>query len=122
MYAEEVNKGRLGILLFECKNWRTRILQEKVHAFRTVVTETGANVGYIVSAAGFQKGAYLAAENSNVRLVTWDEFQAEFEQLWIERHLLPTVADRLDPLLTYTEPLGAHESQGRGRHRVHRCA
>ncbi len=31
--------------------------REKVHAFRTVMDETGANRGYIISRVGFQIGA-----------------------------------------------------------------
>ena len=105
VYAEEVAHGRRSILLVECKNWRSRIPQQTIHAFRTVVAETGANVGYIVSSTGFQSGAFTAADLTNLRLVTWDAFQQEFEEQWIERYLLPTMADRLDPVLSYTEPL-----------------
>lgn len=41
--------------LIECKRWRTRVPQTVVHAFRTVVGESGANWGAIISASGFQK-------------------------------------------------------------------
>jgi restriction system protein len=76
-----------------------------IHAFRTVVADSGANLGYIVSSGGFQSGAFTTAELSNVRLVTWEEFQKEFTESWFEHYLLPFVAHRLAPLLTYTEPL-----------------
>lgn len=37
------------IILCECKFWNTSIPQEKVHAFRTVVQDSGASLGIIIS-------------------------------------------------------------------------
>lgn len=105
VYTEETVEGRRYTILCECKYWKTRVPQEVIHAFRTVVTDSGAHLGYIVSKAGFQSGALTAAELTNIRLLTWQEFQEEFEQNWVNHFLLPFIADRLDPLLTYTEPL-----------------
>lgn len=105
VYAEEMVKGRRYAILCECKHWRAKVPQTVIHAFRTVVADSGANVGYIISSAGFQAGAYSAAELTNVRLVSWGEFQAEFEQSWLEHYLVPTVTDQCDLLITYTEPL-----------------
>lgn len=105
VYAEETIRGRTYRILCECKHWKTRVPQNVIHGFRTVVADSGSNVGYIISTAGFQSGAMTAAELTNLRLQTWPEFQTEFEQSWVEHCLLPTVAEELDPLLTYTEPL-----------------
>jgi hypothetical protein len=105
VYAEEMVKGRRYAILCECKQWTARVPQTVVHAFRSVVADSGANIGYIISSAGYQSGAYEAAEKTNIRLVTWPEFQAEFEESWLENHLVPTISDRCDPLLSYTEPL-----------------
>jgi len=44
-----------------------------VHGVRTVMQDVGANVGYIISTGGFQKGAYAAAAATNVELVTWEQ-------------------------------------------------
>ena len=41
----------------ECKNWCTPVNQSVIHAFTTVMSETGSNIGYIVSRVGFQNGA-----------------------------------------------------------------
>jgi restriction system protein len=120
VYATETVDGRSNTILVECKNWKTRLPQREIHAFRTVVADCGANVGYVVSAAGFQSGAFSAAELTNLRLVTWDMFQTAFETTWIERFLLPTITDQLDPLFTYTEPLLPRwfsELDERGQHR-----
>ncbi len=103
--AEEDVDGRRYRIFCECKHWQARVPQTVIHSFRTVVADSGANVGYIISAAGFQSGAFTAAELTNLRLVTWEEFQAEFEQTWIERFLLQHVVNRIDPLFSYIEPI-----------------
>jgi len=105
VYAEESIDGRRYSIICECKHWRSRVPQTVVHGFRTVVGDLGANLGLIVASSGFQSGAGPAATYTNVKLVTWEEFQAEFEQTWLKRYLQPTVSDRCDPLLTYSEPL-----------------
>ena len=70
-----------------------------------MVAEGGANVGYVITSSAFQRGALSAAQLTNLRLVTWPEFQAEFESTWINNYFCPEVTRRLDPLLTYVEPL-----------------
>jgi restriction system protein len=107
VYAEETIQGRRYTILVECKNWSSAVPQNVVHGFRTVVTDTGANAGYIVSANGFQPGAVAAAEQTNVRLVTWNEFQGIFEAAWLEHHLFPTMEKQLKALWTFTEPIYA---------------
>ena len=105
VYAEEHVKGRRYVLLVECKHWKAAVPQTVIHSFRTVVAETGANVGYVVSSGGFQSGAFSAAELTNLRLVTWEQFQADFEEAWLEHYLLPMIDERLATLIRYTEPL-----------------
>ena len=119
VYAEEVVRGRKSIILCECKHWKARVPQNVVHGFRTTMADTGANAGYIVSSSGFQAGAFAAVEATNVQLLTWSGFQAEFEHQWIEAHLVPEVGKRFDEFLRWTEPLpptagrplAAHEAQ-----------
>jgi restriction system protein len=105
VYATETVDHRTYTTLVECKNWAARVPQSVIHSFRTVVADTGANVGYIVSRAGFQTGAFSAAALTNLRLVTWEEFQDAFERTWLDRFFVPTMTEELDPLFTYTEPL-----------------
>jgi len=105
VYATETARGRRSVILAECKHWASAVPQSVIHGFRTVVAETGANLGYVVSKAGFQSGAFSAAELTNLRLVTWEEFQAEFEETWIHDYLRPTLDARLERLIRYTEPL-----------------
>lgn len=103
--AVETVNGRTNTIFCECKLWKSSIPKTVIHAFRTVVEEGGANVGYVIASSGFQRGALAAADLTNLRLVTWPEFQAEFEGTWIENHLRPEVMKRLDDLMELVEPL-----------------
>jgi restriction system protein len=90
--------------LCECKHWNSRIPQNVVHAFRTVVQDYGANFGFIISKIGFQSGSYTTAQNTNIKLVSWYEFQDVFEDKWF-----PAITDRiynsLERICSYTEPM-----------------
>jgi len=105
VFAQEEVKGRRYSIVVECKHWKSRIPQNVVHGFRTVVADLGANIGYIVSTAGFQEGAFQARELTNIELLTWEQFQNRFELSWYESYFSPQIAKHLDPLLTYSEPL-----------------
>jgi len=71
----------------ECKFWNTPIPKEKVHAFRTVVNDSGSMVGIFISKMGYQSGAYDAAYCSNVLLKDWDGFIKLIEKQWLKRQL-----------------------------------
>ncbi len=105
VYAEEIIKGRKYTILCECKHWKSRVPQNVIHGFRTVVADIGANVGYLISLNGFQSGAFSAAELTNLELLNWEQFQNAFEETWYDEYLSPQIIKDLDPLLTYTEPL-----------------
>jgi restriction endonuclease len=68
--------------LCECKFWSKAVPKEIVHAFRTVVSDFGAHRGFIISKAGFQEGAFEAAKNTNIDLMTFDQVQALFFDRW----------------------------------------
>lgn len=104
VYAEEIVCGRKYAIACECKHWKSRVPQTVIHGFRTVVQEIGANVGYIVSMKGFQAGALAASELTNLQLVTWCEFQDVFQQSWYDGFFSKQVDEKLDGLMTYTEP------------------
>ncbi len=89
VYAQETVDGRTSTVLCECKHWSSRVPQTVVHGFRTVLADSGAHVGYLISTAGFQSGALEAGEATNLRLVTWQEFQNEFAASWIKHCLIP---------------------------------
>lgn len=104
VYAEEMVRGRKYAIACECKYWKSRIPQNVVHGFRTVVQEIGANIGCIVSMEGFQSGAVAAGDLTNLKLVTWQEFQDLFEESWFEEYFTKQIDERLDGLMTYAEP------------------
>ena len=78
VYAEHAIQSHVVTLACECKQWKTAVPQAVVQTFRTILSDTGIDAGYIVSAAGFQSGAIQAATYTNVRLVDWAEFLAIF--------------------------------------------
>lgn len=92
------------IVICECKFWETPIPQEKVHAFRTVVSDSGASLGIIISKKGFQKGAYEAACCTNVLLKTWSEFLELIQEKWITAKLRALKKLRA-PLSVFLDPL-----------------
>lgn len=61
-------------IVCECKYWNTPVTKEKIHAFRTVVHDCGAELGIMISKNGYQSGAIEASKFSNIRLETWEIF------------------------------------------------
>jgi restriction system protein len=100
-----------NVLAIECKHWDRPVSKHVVHGFRTVVGDSGANTGLLISSAGFQSGARAAAAYSNVRLLTWDEFQHTFAPRWFSSFMSPTIAAQTDALLEYTEPINSRVSR-----------
>ncbi|MDC7767287.1 restriction endonuclease [Priestia aryabhattai] len=88
------------IHICECKYWKETVPKEKVHAFRTVVSDAGGSVGYIISQKGFQEGAEQAASQTNINLITWDDFQQIFEEKWV-KSMYSQVKDKIDSILNY---------------------
>ncbi|MFC5404662.1 restriction endonuclease [Cohnella soli] len=74
-------------IVCECKHWKTRVTKEKIHAFRTVVHDSGAELGIIISKNGYQSGAIEAARYSNIRLETWSSFLDIIKDRWIDNRL-----------------------------------
>ncbi len=103
--AEETTDGIRSKIVCECKNWRTNVPREKVHAFRTVMDETGANRGYIISRTGFQQGAIEAAVSTNVDLLTYEQFQERYFDKWIAKRCR-AIEDAIGNFNVYYEPLG----------------
>jgi restriction system protein len=96
-----------NVIAVECKHWATAATKSVVHGFRTVVGDSGANTGLIVSTAGFQEGAVKAAAYSNVRLTNWVEFQEIFVGRWFGLYMASHLREEADPLVEYTEPINS---------------
>ena len=88
-------------IVCECKFWNSSVPKEKVHAFRTVVQDSGASLGLLISQAGFQSGAIEAANLSNVRLMTWNEFTDIIADKWTLTRLKQLKMESV-PLSEYT--------------------
>lgn len=104
VYATEIVNERKSVILCECKWWKTAISQEAINAFRTVVSDHGANKGYVISKNGFYPAAYLAANYTNIQLIDWETFLEEFEATWLDKFFIPTITERFDWLIEYIEP------------------
>lgn len=52
--------------IVKCKNWNTTVPQSVFNSFTTVMHETGANIGFIVSKYGLQSGAKQYTRNTNI--------------------------------------------------------
>lgn len=83
------------IWIVEAKKWKKRVNKLQVLALRTIVDDLGADRGFIISEAGFQSGAYEAAESSNVKLKTFAQLKIDTREL-VEAEILKSYKKRLD--------------------------
>ncbi len=104
VFATETIDGRRSTILCECKHWKTNVSKEKVDAFRTVMNDSGAHIGYIISSTNFQSGARRAAMNTNIHLVTWEEFQDRYEQTWYKNFFRKSLEIELLDFRNYSDP------------------
>ena len=86
VYAVETIDTRKYSLLCECKYWGSSIPQTIIHGFRTVVSDIGCNIGYVITTSQYQSGAKETAEKTNVELVTWEDFQNIFFESWYSNY------------------------------------
>lgn len=63
--------------IVEAKYWSSPISKLHVLGLRTIVDDTGADKGFIISKVGFQSGALEAAKQTNIRLLTYEELTKE---------------------------------------------
>jgi len=75
------------------------------------VNDFGANWGLIISSHGFQSGTFAAAANTNIRLLTWKEFQELFLERWFENYMQNRLRKENEPLVDYTEPMNSRVFQ-----------
>lgn len=88
----------------ECKFWETPVPQEKIHAFRTVVQDSGSMLGIFISKMGYQEGARKAAYCSNVILKDWDGFIDMIATKWVKTRFRE-ILRLADPFGVYTDYL-----------------
>lgn len=107
VFAEDAEQTPPAVYLCECKHWKSKVPKTVVHAFRSVVSDYGANWGLIISSAGFQRGAHDAVKNTNLRLLSWWEFQELFVDRWYSHYVPQRLREEADPLVEYTEPINS---------------
>ena len=88
----------------ECKNWCNPVNQSVIHAFTTVMNETGSNIGYIVSKAGFQKGSLRYTDHTNIKLFSFIELQNHYYKSWMMNFFAPKLESYVERCNLYTEP------------------
>lgn len=86
--------GENIIWIIEAKHWKSKVTKAQVLTLRSIVDDIGADRGFIISLAGFQSGAFEAANNTNVKLKTFDELKVDTKGL-IETEILKTYYKRL---------------------------
>ena len=106
VFAQDTGTQPQTTYICECKHWKSRVPKTVVHSLNTVVNNYGANWGFIISSAGFQSGAFEAAQRTNIKLRTWAEFQELFSQRWMKNYMEPRLRKEVvDPLFHLTEPI-----------------
>nr|WP_263441305.1 restriction endonuclease [Klebsiella variicola] len=100
--------------IVECKNWGSSIPQTVVHSFTTVMHETGANIGFIISKHGFQHGAKQYTQSTNITGMTYLEFQQRYFEAWWKRYFCPLIGDAADKVYLYTEEFNHQRDRAYG--------
>lgn len=105
VFATDIRSLDKITYIVECKNWGNTIPQSVVHAFTTVMHETGANVGFIISKHGLQHGAKRYTKSTNITGMTYLEFQQRYFEAWWSRYFCPRIFNAADEPLQYVEPV-----------------
>ena len=97
--------------IIECKNWQSAVPQTVVHAFTTVLQETGGHIGMLISKEGFQEGALKYIKHTNIVALTFAEFQERYFKLWYTKNFCTQLTASVDTLLQYVEPINSRRSR-----------
>lgn len=104
VFAKDNSSTPSTVYLIECKYWNTDIPQTVIHSFRTVVNDYGSQHGLIIAKKGFQSGAYEATKNTNIHLLSWNEFLSLFENRWLKNRIR-SIHHKAKPMQIYIDPL-----------------
>ncbi|MBZ6067944.1 restriction endonuclease [Aeromonas schubertii] len=97
--------------IVECKNWGNAIPQTVVHAFTSVLHETGGHIGILISKEGFQEGALSYIQHTNIVALTYAEFQERYFKLWYVKNFCVEILGAIDDLLQYVEPINSRRQR-----------
>ncbi len=93
--------------IVKCKNWNSAIPKTVVHAFTTVMHETGANIGFIVSQHGLQSGAEKYTQHTNITGLSYQALQERYFNVWWQRHFCIVAASVASSAHQYVEPINS---------------
>jgi len=108
--VDERSVDRINYIV-ECKNWEAPIPQSIVHGFTTVMYETGANIGFIISKRGLQAGARQYTRNTNMVGLTYEQLQARYLQGWWRTVFCVGFGAAADTLIQYVEPINSRRER-----------
>ena len=97
--------------IIECKSWNKRIPKSVVHSFITVMSETGGNIGYIISNKGLQRGALEYLRNTPIKAFTFEEFQERYFETWFVRFFCQRIYQISYTLQCYIEPFNSRRER-----------
>lgn len=105
VFAVDLDSINKDIYIIECKWWNTQIPQTVIHAFTTVMSETGGNFGFIITKKGIQSGAIKYLKSTNIKAITFSGFQKLYFTNWYNKYFRPTLVILSSDLLGYIEPI-----------------
>ncbi len=82
-------------LICECKYWGQDIPQGVILGFRAAIADIGCNIGYVITTSRFQSGAIQNTDFTNIQLVTWEEFQEIFFDVWYSNYFFKEMNKQL---------------------------
>jgi hypothetical protein len=97
VYVQTRYLGENLVWVVEAKYWKRKVTKAQVLTLRSIVDDIGADRGFIVSKAGFQKGAHEAADNTNIKLKTFEELISDTRG-FAESEILRTYRERVNML------------------------
>ncbi|MER2492716.1 restriction endonuclease [Catenovulum sediminis] len=97
--------------IIECKNWGNPIPQTVVHAFTSVLHETGGHIGILISKKGFQSGSLNYVKHTNIDALTYAEFQQRYFKPWYLKNFCVEILRAIDCLLQYVEPANSQRQK-----------
>jgi thymidine kinase len=83
--------------IVEAKHWKRNVNKGHVLALRSIADDLGVDKAFIVSSSGFQSGAIEAANNTNIKLLTFEQLKEETKG-FVESEIIKTYETRLDLL------------------------
>lgn len=71
-YQFELN-GIVHRVIFECKNWKSKVSKDKVLTLKAIIDDIPNSVGIMVAPKGYQSGAKTFAEHHDIELISGSE-------------------------------------------------